>query len=551
MRVADYIAEFLRENRVRTVFMLSGTGSIYLDDALSNCRGLRFVCARHEAAAVVMAKAEAQLTGGIGAATVTTGPGGINGIAGVAEAWADSVPVIVLSGQVERKQYLATTRTFGVQGFNIVDLARTVTKYAAYVDDPEAIRFHLEKALYLARQGRPGPVWLDIPLDVQAAPIDPARLSGFVPARAHSPSGASLDADMETMVAAFQHARRPLLILGQGVRSAGAVDAFVRMADYLNVPVQLTRLALDILPYSTDYNMGLGGIRGRPNAAAVARQADLVLSLGASLSHSYVGEQCNAFHPDANVFAVEIDSNEIAKSGVKKTPFQHDARDFIHAFLNQMHRIEPHRYADWLASCKQSKQDWPIVRDCDRQNPINSYHLAERIGFHSGPGDVIVNDAGSAYYIAGQALTFEHGQREITSSAFATMGMALPLAIGAAATSPEVRVIAITGDGSIETNIQELRTISENGFQVKVFVINNGGYASIRDSQDASCGGRYTDTQNVLDFSKVAAAFELPYLLIDDVRLLDDQLRAVLARPGPLLIEVVCDCAQKMMRPLV
>ncbi|OAB55248.1 hypothetical protein AY600_08775 [Phormidium willei BDU 130791] len=553
MRVADFVADFVALHSTRTVFMLSGTGSIYLDDAFANHPNLSYLCARHEAAAAVMAMASAKLTGRMGATVVTTGPGGINAIGGISEAWVDSVPVMVISGQVERRHYVPENRSFGLQGFNIVDLVQSITKYATVIHDPKTVRQELERASWHAMNGRPGPVWLDIPLDVQSAEVEPESLIGFEPplaARMVAGVSSDLEQEVEAVVNLLREAQRPVLIFGQGVRQSGASKHAHRLAKALGAPVLATRLALDLFDYSLPWNMGLGGVRGRPANATIAREADLVVSFGASLGPGFVNEDLDAFADDAKLVVVEIDETEIRKPGMHyHAILRWDVCAVLRSLTDALERQSVRAPASWLSRCEALKSTRRTVGQHDRGDPINSYHFIERLEAYSEPNDIFISDAGSAYYITGQALRFERGQRELTSGTFATMGMTLPLAIGAAATSPNSRILAITGDGSIELNIQELRTLSEHELEVKVFVINNGGYASIRDSQDAFCGGRYTESLEILDFQKVAAAFELPYALIASVTEIDETVASVLTRPGPALIEVVCDRAQQMLIP--
>jgi len=554
VRVADYIARFLERQGVTDVFMLSGTGSIYLDDALLLNGTLRYTCARHEAAAVVMAEASARMKCGLGCAVVTTGPGGVNAIGGLVEAWVDSCPVLVISGQVERRHYVAGTRAFGVQGFDIVEIARGMTKYASRVTVPERIRYHLERAAHLATSGRPGPVWLDIPTDVQRAVIDPEGLEGFEPDHADARpaiAASSLDADLEAIVGSLQASRRPLIILGQGVRQAQAVDSFLRLLEVTGAPFVSSRLALDVVSFAHPQHMGLGGIRGRRHVMRLMRQCDFALSLGASLSPAFVGENFDAFAPGTTVVMVDLDPAETSKAGVPVARrVHHDVKSVIEGLLSRIPRDGSPKPRAWLEHCQAEKQCHPTVIDLYRGDPINSYHFIERLEDHSGPGDVFVSDAGGSYYCTGQVLRFERRQRELTSGTFASMGVALPLAIGAAATDRNARILVVTGDGSIELHIQELKTVSQAQLTIKVFVINNGGYASIRDSQDAACGGRYTDHCEPLDFRKVAAAFGLSYHLLQREEELDAHLPAILAEPGPALIEVACDRAQEMIRPL-
>jgi len=549
MRVADYIAEFIYNQGVRNVFLLSGTGSIHLDDAFAFFKGIKFITARHEAAAAAMAEASAKLTNNLGVVVTTTGPGGTNAIGGVVEAWVDSIPVLVLSGQVTRSQIDPRLRSFGVQGFNIVDHVRGITKYAALVSAPKTIRFHLEKAIYLAKSGRPGPVWLDIPLDVQAETINSDTLERFV--HPMSIVDDSWIKSVDTAVSLLLKAHRPLIVVGQGVRIAGAISDFKKLIERIGAPVIATRMGQDILPDTHPLYFNMGGIRGHGHTGLIMKQCDVILSLGSSMPHPFIGESSDAFADDVKIIMVDLDRAEIEKPGLRvTTPIVHDVREVIQYLLDKLNMTNLPNYEAWLTQCRRFKATYSVIRQKDRKNPINSYCFLEKLDDASGPHHIFVSDAGSSYYITGQILKFNKGQRDITSSAFASMGMTLPLAIGAAVTSRDAQILAITGDGSIELNIQELRTISQYKLNIKVFVINNGGYASIRASQDAICGGRYTDEQKVLNFKKVADAFELRFHILDRYESLDKNIVKILKEPGPALIEVVCDSKQEMIKPV-
>lgn len=550
MKVAEYIAKILAEHTPGTVFLLSGTGAIHLDDAIAKESGLSYICSRHEATAAVMAAASARVSGKIGSVIVTTGPGAVNAIGGLVEAWVDSTPLLVISGQVATSQITSGVRTFGVQGFDILSLVSPVTKYSHLVRDAKTIRFHVEKALYEARAGRPGPVWLDIPFDLQAAEIgDPAQLEGFVPPPA--PARRPLTDAVAGVLAALRLSKRPLLILGQGVRQAGAAPDFLKLAQALGVPVVSTRAAADIIPYGHPLHMGLGGVRGRLHTGLVMEQADLVLSLGSSLAHSFVGEARDAFSPSATIVMVDLDEAELTKSGQRvDLPVRADVGQFIGELLDALPNADLPTFGPWLAECQDLKAAHPVLPPEKCGDPINSYHLVQRLEAHSNSGHIFVSDAGGSYYATGQALTFDGGQRELTAIAFATMGIALPLAIGGVTADPSAEAICLSGDGSIELNIQELRTIAQYDLPVKVFIINNGGYSSIRHSQDEFCDGNYTDDAGVLNFEKVADAFGLPFARIGTVADLDPVIARVLAKTGPVLVEVLCDTQQQIVAPL-
>ena len=548
IRVADYMAEFLLEQGVKNVFMLSGTGSIHLDDAFAHQEGMRYVCARHEAAAAIMAEASAKLTGNVGVVIATTGPGGTNAMGGVVEAWVDSVPILVISGQVSQKQISEGVRSFGIQGFNIIENVLNITKYAVQVTNPQKIRYHLKKAIHMSREGRPGPVWLDIPFDVQSVLISPDRLEDFIP----STENYFTESDKDKVKEIFNvllNSKKPLVVFGQGIRSAGVISELKKMLEYLKIPSIAARMGLDILPFSNSYFFGLGGMRGDRVAAKIMKECDLVLALGTSFTHAFSGENYDEFLPTSKLIMVNIDRTELNKPGLKvDIKLSIDLNEFFNIFIKE---IEKHNfdydYNGWLGKCTEYKQKLTEVLPPDPGNLINSYYLIQCLNKSSKKNQIFVNDAGSANYVCSQGLRLRDGQRELTSGAFYSMGVALPLAIGASVTVPTAQVVAVTGDGSIELNIQELRTMSLNNLNIKLFIINNGGYASIRKSQDDMTGGRYTDDNIVLNFSKVADAFELPFFIIEDYIKMEDMVSKIIAVDGPALIEVICDPNQKIV----
>ncbi len=544
MRVADYIAQYLQQQGVSEIFMLSGTGSIHLDDAFANCRGMRYYCARHEAAAVMMAEASAKLNNRIGVVVATTGPGGMNALSGLVECWVDSTPVLVVSGQVESRWISPGVRSFGVQGFDITSTARPITKYCARVDDPRRIRYHLERALYESHSGRPGPVWLDVPTDIQAQEIEPDALEGFEPpSMPETPP-----ADYTDLLRQLGAAARPLLVIGQGVRQAGMVSQIKALAERLGMPVVTSRLGQDLLPASHPLYFGLGGIKGRPEAAAIMRRCDFVLAIGSSLAHSFSAGFFERGDGQVPVAMVDIDPAEIRKGPLEvRFPLVMDLTAFMDGFSAALNQKPLPDWSAWLTECKHLRREHAVDYGSHVGNPINSYYFLQQLEQKTDRRHIFVSDAGGCYYITGQVLGFDNGQRELTSGAFASMGVALPLAIGAAASEPQAEIIVIVGDGSIELNIQELKTASQYRLNIKLFVINNGGYASIRDSQDASCGGRYTESGEILKFSNVAVGFVLPFYLIDDYARIGEDVDAILARPGPMLVEVVCDSHQQML----
>ncbi len=549
IRAVDYIANFIAEIGAKNIFMLTGTGSVYLDDALAFHPELRHVCARHEAAAVMMAEAAAKLTGDLGIVISTTGPGATNAIGGVAEAWVDSVPLLIISGQVPTGQVLPGIRSFGIQGFNIIENVRAITKYAEVIDEPADIRFHLEKAVSLALEGRRGPAWLDLPMDIQTAMVDPDRLRGYEAVHGALDVGEEVIGEAADYVdQALARARRPLLLFGQGIRNARAETLLKTFIGNSKIPSAHTRMGSDILSDTRSSHLGLVGVRGVPAANGALKEADFILAVGCSLTHAVLGEKFDLLDPSAKLVVVNTDNSEIEKlADITSEGFQADAAGFFDALIAKDSKVGQEFDLNWTQSATnafQSQMDTFATLD---SNPINSYYLARTLDDITDSRHIIANDAGSANYVCSQAMTFSKGQREVTSGAFYSMGVAIPLAIGAACTEREKTIIVVTGDGSIELNIQELRTISQNALNVKVLVINNGGYASIRKSQDDMAEGRYTDDIEILNFKKVAEAFELPYALVDDAKTLNKTLSSLIVKPGPILIEVVCDSSQEMI----
>ena len=550
MRVADYITDFLFKKGIKTSFMLSGTGSVFLDDAFANQKGMEYISARHESAAVMMAVGYYKLSQKPGVALVTTGPGGANAVGGVVEAWVDSVPVLIISGQVESNFLDKNIRYFGVQGLNVLPLIEPITKYSKTIIDPYSIQYYLEKALYYALEGRPGPVWLDIPFDIQSSQIiDSNQMRVFIPPQIREPSLDNINSHIDLVLEKIYKAKKPLFILGQGVRQGGAIDDFRRIVESLDIPFITTRIAIDVFKTSFRNNIGLAGMRGTRYNKKVMDECDLVLSFGCSMNSGFTIDS-TALFPNADVIMINNDENEFNKPGLNiDVKLLFDVKIILEKLLEKINKIKIKQFTSWVDYCLTLKQNYPIVGSYLAKNPINSYYLVSRIAALSNKNQHFVSDAGSSYYVTGQALDYNFGQRDITSGAFATMGVAIPMAIGSSCFDKDAQIIVVTGDGSLELNIQELKTVSQNELNIKIFVINNGGYASIRESQDEHSDSRYTEADDILDFSKVAQAFEMDYEIIEDYKILDEKIKLVTSNHKPTLIEVVCERNQTIFGP--
>jgi acetolactate synthase I/II/III large subunit len=552
MRVADYITEFLFNNGIKTSFMLSGTGSVFLDDAFANYEGMSYVSARHESAAVMMAVGYYKSSQKPGVALVTTGPGGANAVGGVVEAWVDSVPVIIISGQVESKFLNKELRYFGAQGLNILPIIEPITKFSKTITDPYSIQYYLEKALYCSLEGRPGPVWLDIPFDIQSAIIsDPSKMRMFKPPQRIEASIDEATSQVDLILEKIINAKRPLFILGQGVRQGDAIEEFKKTIELFDVPFLVSRVAIDIFKASYKNNLGLAGMKGSRYSQKIMDESDLVLSLGCSMNVAFTNES-EALFPNADVIMINNDQNEFNKPGLNlDMKVLLDVKLVLEEMIKKILIKKNKQFTSWTEYCLKLKKDYPIVSSNLAGNPINSYFLVSRLAALSNIKQHFVSDAGSSYYVTGQALDYEFGQKDITSGAFATMGVAIPMAIGASCYDKDAQIIVVTGDGSLELNIQELKTVSQNSLNIKIFVINNGGYASIRESQDEYSEGRYTEDEDILDFSKIANAFEMNYEIIDDYISIDEQINKITSNSNPTLIEVVCERDQKIFGPEV
>lgn len=554
VKVADYISNFLYEKGITDIFMLSGGGAIHLDQSVANHKGLREICVKNEATGPMMAEAYARIKNNFGVVYVTTGPGGANAVTGVVECFVDSSPVLVISGQVPRNQTtrlanIPGLRSYGIQELNIIDVVKPITKYATMVDVPENIKYELEKAIHIAKSGRPGPVWLDIPLDVQSAEIDETKLLGYNELTYHI-AETTLNDKILKIVEALKTSKRPLIVAGQGIRNANCAESLKNISAYLNIPIIFSRLGLDTVPLSFETNMGIGGIKGALYNRKMMKEADVILSIGTSLSVAFAGYKLAFFNEDAKIFMVDIDPAETIKIRDRLTDvIICNAKIFLSKLYSELtlHGVEYLKSENsiWLNNCikLKVKHREAILSHSEKVDDI--YHLANWVDDISKENDIFVDDAGSIYYVAGQTLRFDSkGQREITSGAYASMGLAIPLSIGSAIANPSARILAMTGDGSLETNIQELKTLSYYNLNVKLFVINNGGYISMRDH------GRHTiDERNaMLNLERVAAAYDMPYVRLEKQE--DwDLLKTNIDKEGPLFIEVICNDKQKLVLP--
>lgn len=564
MRLADYVMKFLADRGVEHAFLVTGGGAMHLNDAVGREKRLRWLCCHHEQACAIAAESYARLSGKVALVQVTTGPGGVNALNGVYGAWVDSIPMVVVSGQVKRETIAGNTglplRQLGDQEIDIVPMARTVTKYAVCVQDPASIRYHLEKAWHLATSGRPGPVWLDVPIDVSATDVDPAALAGFdpaaegggrplaLPAEQGAITGAALDAQVEDVLARLDRAERPVLFAGMGVRLAGARDLLLRLAERLGVPLVTGWNAHDLVPNAHPCYAGRPGTVGDRQGNFTVQNSDLLLVLGSRLNIRQISYNWRSFARAAWRVMVDADRAELDKPTLAIQQKVHaDVRDFLERLDRATARRAPSpRHAAWTEWCRERGRRYPVVLpEYERAPRLNPYVFMRDL-FEALPEDaVVVTGDGTACVVAFQAGRIKAATRLYTNSGCASMGYDLPAGVGAAVAAGR-KVFCLAGDGSAMMNLQELQTIAGNRLPVVVVVLDNDGYTSIRQTQRAyfapnEIGFSPATGVTFPDYVRVAEAFGIPARRCASRAELPAALEFALRAEGPALLQVVLD----------
>ncbi len=562
IRVADYIADVLVKNGIQHVFTVTGGGAMHLNDGLGHKDGLHCIYNHHEQACAIAAESYARVHNRMAAVCVTTGPGGTNAITGVLGGWLDSIPMLILSGQVRYDTTAGSTglsiRAYGDQEFDIVKAVGCMTKYAEMVTEPVRIRWCLERAIHLAKSGRPGPCWLDIPLNVQAAYIETEELAGYDPDKddALLPPKVTEQTAME-ILNKIRQAKRPVFNVGNGIRIAGASEVFRRVAEKLNIPVVTGWNSIDLMEDTHPLYTGRAGIMGdRPGNWAV-QNSDLLLSVGSRLSVRQVGYNYQSWAREAYTIIEDVDAEELKKPDLHvDMPVWADAKDLLEMLECCLDRElagnSLFQREEWLLCCRRWKEEYPVVqsRHFEQKEPVNVYAFIRGVSESLPEGHITVVGNGSACVVGSQAYVIKKNQRFIINSAVASMGYDLPAAIGACIASGYKEVVCVTGDGSIQMNLQELQTIIHHKLPIKLFVINNGGYHSIRQTQKNFFGeplvgiGRDSGDLSFPDMEKLAWAYGYPYKKIVSNEELKE-LNNVLAIDGPCICEIFVDEEQR------
>jgi len=545
-KLSDYVIEFVAKTGARHVFMLTGGGCMHLTDSLGRNPNLEYVCCLHEQACAFAAEHYAEYSANLGVALVTTGPGGTNTVTGVAAAWLESASCLFLSGQAKRADLIGATgvRSMGQQEVDIVSVVKPITKHAKTILDPSTIRYELEKAVYLATHGRRGPVWIDIPLDVQASFIDEGMLEGFRPP---AESTSELSAQVSQAIDLLNRSERPVLFLGNGARTAHTKGLVHKLIDVLQIPVLVTWKIIDAVPNDCEFYAGRPGAIGQRAANFTQQNSDWIMVLGARLDRPQTAFSYKKFARVASKVIVEVDPAEIAKFDMHiDVPVCGDATEFIEEFLRQSGKVLKRDRSWWLKRSREWQVKYPVVLPeyQDTKGVVNTYVLMDVLSDESSVDDLLVpGSSGPCSDIFMQAFRVRSGQRVVNAPGLGAMGTGLPGSIGACLASGRKRTICINGDGGFQLNIQELETVRRLQLPIKYFILCNGGYGSIMATQRNYFQGRFTGSDpsshlTLPDIERVAEAYGIPSAHIHDHRDIRNQVRAILARPGPVICAV-------------
>lgn len=544
MRVSDYIIRFLRDScGVDTVFTVSGGGCIFLIDSLGSTEGVKYIPTHHEQAAAIAAEGYARANDSMGACVVTSGPGGTNAITGVLCSWLDSIPVIVISGQVNKEMSTNYTglplRQLGDQEFNIVESVKNMTKYAVQVNDPSEIRFHLEKAKALACSGRPGPVWIDVPLNVQSALVEPNELIGFTD---EMPLYEPNHDDVNIVLDKWKQAKKPLMIVGNGVRLSGGIDSLMTLLERTNIPVITAVNGNDVVNSDYRYYYGRFGTHAQICANTLLSECDFLLSVGSRLYVRQTGYNFKGFAQQAYRVYVDIDQNELSKPTLYPSIAVHsDAKRFIDILLKNELPLASDEWTRWCDDINVAPK--VLQRHRDNNEYVSHYAFMEELSKMVPSDHHIVTSDGSANVVTMQVLDLRGKQRLFTNTGCAPMGYGLPAAIGAAI---HHKIVCIEGDGSLHMNIHELQTLKHQGLPIKLLILNNDGYLSIKLTQNVFFDRKYVASEkssgvSMPSFKKLMEAYDLPYCCIRKNEEIKTVLAEFLAKDGPCVCEVFAD----------
>jgi len=535
VRVADYVMSFLEQKNIKHVFEVTGGGAMFLNDAVAQSNIKPIFC-HHEQACAMAAVGYTKVNNEVSVVIPTTGCGSTNTITGLLDAWQDSHKVMFISGQVNKKDTTflkkIPLRKLGVQEANIIKIVESITKYAIMIENAEDIAYELEKAYHICISDRPGPVWIDIPLDIQSTLIDETKLRHYVPN-----NGIVNNESISTLVKYLKNSKRPIIIAGNGINLSNTKETFKKFIEKHQIPVAVTFLGIDLLPEDHPLYVGRIGLKGTRAGNFAVANSDLIIGLGTSLSIPSTGYQYHLFGREAKIVVVDIDKNEHLKETVK---IDEIIEDNLINFFNTDTSDYINNNHEWLNKCVNWKNMWSTF-DRENINQLNMYSFSKELSKIS-KNSIVIADAGSAYYVLAQSLI---NNRLIIPSAQGEMGFTLPAAVGACVAEPNTTIIGITGEGSFQFNIQELQTIVENKLPIKLFILNNGGYLSIRNTQNKFFNKRLSGESPISgvsfpDAEKIAYAYRFPFTRISNINELKIKLETIINYDGYYLCEVMC-----------
>jgi acetolactate synthase I/II/III large subunit len=558
MKLSDYVMSFIIDQGIRDVFLVPGGGNMHLVDSVSKNRKIKYICNHHEQASSMAAEGYSRMNNNIGVAFVTSGPGSTNAITGVAGSWLDSIPILIISGQAKLSDTVYVNkdlRQFGDQEINIIDIVKPITKYAAMITDKNEIRFHLEKALYMAKSGRPGPAWIDIPLDIQSSQINRDDLMVFKPEKIGKCP--ELKTIINEIIDLFKKCKRPLFILGNGIRLSHAENEIIKLLNILEVPAVTSINGSDLLNEDYRYYVGRPGTYGQRGANFTIQNCDLLVSIGSRLMLRQIGFNYSMFAREAIKVVVDVDEQELNKKSLNANiKVCCDARVFIEEFLNILKSSGKaiDIGSEWKKRCVYWKEEYNKIEPQfkDQKEYVNSYYFINRLNDFLSKDDHIVTSVGTAKISTLFAVKLKTGQRLFTNKSLASMGYGLPAAIGACFANKKKQIICIENDGSLQMNIQELQTVIHYKLPIKIFVFNNNGYLSIKITQknyfpDNIAAADPATGISFPDLKKIAWAYGIPHVRINNKNEISRKLKKVFNIEGSVICEIMMDPWQELI----
>lgn len=549
MNVSEYILNFFSDKGVDTTFMITGGQAMWLNDAVGKNKSYNIICHHHEQAAAMSADAYGRIKNKPAIVMVTAGPGSVNALNGVVGGWTDSSPMIIISGQsaLSFVQYQEKTgiRQHGIQGINIKPLVQGITKYFITIDNIHKLKYYLEKAYHICTSGRPGPVWIDVPLDIQRMSVDNISQEDYTPDETATLSRISLRNAVNSLLERLQQSKRPVFLAGQGVSLSNARKEFRQLTAALRIPVITSRLGIDLLESDNQLYVGRPGNYGERSANIALQNSDLIISIGCRLSSATVGYAPEKFGRNAYKFVVDIDKKELDKPGVKiDYKVECDCKVFIQELAEKINEVSLPKYAEWISLCNQWKVNYPVMQPkYEQEFPINSYYFVHKLSEMADSNSMILVDTGSCFHVACQTWKIKQGQKFLTTGGLSSMGYWCA-AIGACMANNRKSTIVITGDGSLQMNIQEFATIRANNLPIKVFVLDNNGYLLIRNTQHNFMEDRFIGESPSTgvwcpDSIKIAQAYDIKSVEIRTPEEMNEKIDEVLSCDEPVICKVI------------